>query len=760
MDVTPFRLRQVSKAGAIPPRALDGGVRVFMSMKNLKSLGLDIGDYVLLQQPDHSPKAVGVAWNLKADSKDQARVACIEEPIRDLFGLKMEEKVTISKFEPQRLQHAHKIVVQELEPGSSVLPREALEFWAKVALCGLDFVAPSGTFAVTHPRSGRKTRYSISQVEPAAEESPAPFYCDHKSEVSLLEPGQAPATKAPQEPTNFLINTDCIGGLHRQILELNERLATLTNKLHRERYPSALRRSTGILLHGPTGTGKSLLTRQLSQASWRKVITVDEPAGSLEKSQNVVRKAFDEAVKAQPSLLIFDKLEHFAPRNEEGASSRVNLARCIAAEVEKLGTARVLVVGTTTKLIDVDPALRTHDLFEDEVEIPVPDIKSRVEILKVIQDREWPIPNSVAEEIGRRTHGFVGRDLFALYKKALKRAVDRHFGHFKPASTNDLEHSFDAMRIEDEEDETTTLEPVNVELKDFEAALLQVRPTAMNEVFIETPKVRWGDIGGSESVKQALREVTEWPFNHENKMDALKVLPQRGILLYGPPGCSKTLCAKAIATESSLNFLAVKGAELTSMYVGETERAVRDVFSKARAAAPSILFFDEVDSIAASRTSGSHLSGMNVLTTLLNEMDGIESLQGVLVLAATNRPEILDPALMRPGRFDAILYVGPPGLEARRQILNIGMRGRPVGDDVDFEVLAQKLEGYSGAEIVEVCAEAARTTLRKWIGEGGSDVQHIGLSEFEVALEKVPKRITSEMLEAYEEWTVGDVKRL
>ncbi|KAK8169623.1 AAA family ATPase [Phyllosticta citrichinensis] len=786
MDITPFRLRWASAKASTPPRALDaGGLRVLMSMKNLKSLGLEIGDYCLLDQPNGNPKAVGVAWNTKADPKDQNRIAFIEEPLKDLFGLKLEDKVTVSKFEPQRLRHAQKIHIQELEPGSIRLPNEALELLAKVALWSLDAVLPNGTFAVTHPRSGRKVRFLISQVEPPAEEPHVPYYCDYKSEVCLLEAGQAVSTTTAQEPTKFKISAEGIGGLHRQVLELNERLMALTNTLRRQKYPTILNTSTGVLIHGPSGTGKSLLLRRLSEAPWRKVINVEEPAGSSEKSHSALRKAFDEAVKAQPSLLVFEKLENFAPRIEDGASSRVSLAGCIAAEIEKLGTARVMVVGTTTKLVNVDPALRTPQHFSDEIEVPVPESGARVEILKVLQDQDWPIRDWVADEIGGRTHGFVGRDLAALYKKALKRAVERLFEQEKHSSADGLEQSFDAMKIQEQEEEDTQKqrqeqedaqepvgsvlddedfvyqEPAQVKLEDFEAALLQVRPTAMNEVFLETPKVRWSDIGGSDSVKQALREVTEWPYRYADDMGTLDLQPQRGILLYGPPGCSKTLCAKAIATESSLNFLAVKGAELTSMYVGETERAVRDVFSKARAASPSILFFDEIDSIAASRTSGSHLSGMNVLTTLLNEMDGIESLKGVLVLAATNRPEILDPALMRPGRFDAILYVGPPGLEARRQILNVaGMRRRPLGDDVNLDVLAERLEGYSGAEIVEVCAEAARTRLRRRIEKKDTGIPYVESADFEAALEKVPKRITAEMVEAYEQWSVGDVKRL
>jgi AAA family ATPase len=307
-------------------------------------------------------------------------------------------------------------------------------------------------------------------------------------------------------------------------------------------------------------------------------------------------------------------------------------------------------------------------------------------------------------------------------------------------------------------------------MDEYERALLEVRPTAMKEVFLEKPNVRWSDIGGSGNVKETLDEVVEWPFKHPALMKELNVEPQKGILFYGPPGCSKTLTAKAIATSSGLNFIAVKGAELTSMYVGESERAVREVFRKARAAAPSIIFFDEIDSIASERDSAG-TKGLNVLTTLLNEMDGIETLKGVLVLAATNKPEMLDPALLRPGRFDSLIYVAPPNEAARKEIFRIRTRAVPIAEDVDIDILADQTEGFSGAEVVNICSEAARATMRRCVAQGeaitgrvdGRDADEnvkVSKEDFDAAMRNAVRRITPEMLESYENWKNGLSKNL
>ncbi|KAF2086572.1 AAA-domain-containing protein [Saccharata proteae CBS 121410] len=697
-DISPFTLQRKQAAAARTTQStnsLHGGLRVSLSMKNLKATGLEHGDYCRLQMPDGS-QAICVAVFSKA-ADPQKKVAIIDEPsLQELYGLKHGERAVISKLEPQVLMRAERVYVKAIDPVDD-LPK----------------------------------------------------------------------------PESFEIDAEGIGGLQKQLNYLNEQLRTLTWEIRRQKYPSSLLRSTGVLLHGSKGTGKSLLLSKLADAPWNSIFRAHELlAGTSEKRQSTLRKIFEDAKAHQPSLILFDKLEAFFPRNDDGVSV---LATCLANEVEKLGTAQVLIVGTTTRLVDVDATLRNTDVFSLEIEVPVPDGNARVAILKVLERQGWPIANEVAETIGGRTHGFVGRDLRALYENALKNACDRHidleeYAQLKgsstecdgiPASTRQegLQEATPPPEPEPSKEREVEEQAMEVLLRDFEAALQVVRPTAMNEVFLETPKVRWSDIGGSESVKEALTEVTEWPFKHAATMEEFNIEPERGILLYGPPGCSKTLCAKAVATESDLNFLAVKGAELTSMYVGETERAVREVFRKARAASPSIIFFDEIDSIAASRESGKQLSGLNVLTTLLNEMDGIESMKGVLVLAATNRPDVLDPAIMRPGRFGSILYVGPPNLEARRQILAIGTRKRPLAGDVELDELAALTDGYSGAEIIEICGKAAKATIKDRFKNG--DDRKIGLEHFMDALQRTPRAITAEMTSSYENWSLGDaIKKL
>ncbi|KAG9975153.1 AAA-domain-containing protein, partial [Aureobasidium melanogenum] len=377
-----------------------------------------------------------------------------------------------------------------------------------------------------------------------------------------------------------------------------------------------------------------------------------------------------------------DNLEAIAGTQQRDFTAS-NLAPALVAELDRLRNTHVLVVAAAHNPNDIDKSLRTPGRLRYEIEIPIPDMRARIQILKVMQGETGTA--ELAETIGERTHGFVGQDLEALFNNALEHALDR----YQETTTNWLP----IQRTGDDDDSQRTLVngmqncsiidrprtsdtddtddgDLQVTLADYEKALLEVRPTAMREIFLETPKVLWSDIGGSGDVKKTLNEVVEWPLKFEQHMQALSLTPQKGILFYGPPGCSKTLTAKAVATESGLNFIAVKGAELTSMYVGESERSVREVFRKARAAAPSIIFFDEIDSIGSERDS-SGTKGLNVLTTLLNEMDGIESLKGVLVLAATNKPEVLDPALLRPGRFDSLIYISPPSQSARKEILRI-----------------------------------------------------------------------------------------
>lgn len=492
----------------------------------------------------------------------------------------------------------------------------------------------------------------------------------------------------------------------------------------------------------------------------------------MSKNSQTMRGLFDEAIAYQPSLVIMDNLEAIAGSNQRDTYG--SLTSILVNELDRVKNTQVLVVAATHSPNEIDKSLRTPGRFRYEIEVPIPDVKARVEILKALHGARTE-DDTIAELVGERTHGYVGQDLEALYNNALEHAVDRYLDGFsdwvaiedstpeRDSSSTLVSHeSSTGEPTEDQAAAEEVVADIRATLDDYERALLDIRPTAMKEVFLEKPNVRWSDIGGSEDVKTVLNEVVEWPLRYSRDLELLNLEPQKGILFYGPPGCSKTLTAKAIATSSGLNFIAVKGAELTSMYVGESERAVREVFRKARAAAPSIIFFDEIDSIGSERDSAG-TKGLNVLTTLLNEMDGIESLKGVLVLAATNKPEVLDPALLRPGRFDSLIYIAPPNESARKEILSIRTRSVPLARDVDIDALARVTEGYSGAEVVNICLEAARSTMRRRVtalttGIENGDVTSnadVSQSDFDAALEKAVRRITPEMTASYERWKNG-----
>ncbi|WVN86229.1 uncharacterized protein L203_101390 [Cryptococcus depauperatus CBS 7841] len=371
----------------------------------------------------------------------------------------------------------------------------------------------------------------------------------------------------------------------------------------------------------------------------------------------------------------------------------------------------------------IDPALRRPGRFDREIEIGIPDIKGRQEILEILLSK---VPHSLTRQdissLATRTHGYVGADLFSLVRESASTAISRHYNTLS----------------------TTVPEPLLTNI-DINTTMPSIRPSAMREVFVETPAVRWSDIGGQQEVKQKLKECIEWPLTHQETFKRLGVEAPRGVLLYGPPGCSKTMTAKALATESGINFLAVKGPELLNKYVGESERAVREIFRKARAASPSIIFFDEIDALGSARSNDAAHSG--VLTSLLNEMDGVEELSGVTVVAATNRPDMLDAALMRPGRLDRILYVGPPDLETRMEILRIKLATMAVEEGVDVEELARITRGCSGAEVVSICQDAALAAMNEDI-----NAPYVKKSHLVHSAKTVRRRITSEIMEFFEEW--------
>ncbi|RLI96584.1 MAG: hypothetical protein DRP00_05140, partial [Candidatus Aenigmatarchaeota archaeon] len=450
------------------------------------------------------------------------------------------------------------------------------------------------------------------------------------------------------------------------------------------------------------------------------------------QSEENLRKIFEEAEKNAPAIIFIDEIDAIAPKREEvsGEVERRVVSQLLTLMDGLKSRGKVVVIAATNRPNAIDPALRRPGRFDREIEVPVPDRNGRLEILK-IHTRNMPLAKDVdLNWVADVTHGYVGADLMALCKEAAMSALRRVLPEIKWKEEGELPKEI--------------IEKLVVTKKDFENALKLVEPSAMREVLVEVPKVKWNDIGDLEEVKQQLREMVEWPLKYPESFKKLGIEPPKGILLYGPPGTGKTLLAKAVANESGANFIAIKGPELLSKWFGESERRIRELFKRARQVAPSIIFFDEIDAMAPKRGFGLHEATERIVSQLLTEMSGIEEAKGVVIIAATNRPDLVDPALLRPGRIDKLILVPAPDERGRLEIFKIHTRGMPLAKDVDLKVLAKKTEGYSGADIEAVCREAAMNALRENI-----KAKEVKMKHFEEALKKIGPSITKEMMDYY-----------
>ncbi len=492
----------------------------------------------------------------------------------------------------------------------------------------------------------------------------------------------------------------------------------------------------GILLYGPPGCGKTLLAKAVANETDAYFIAINGPeimSKFYGESEQRLREIFKEAEENAPSIIFIDEIDAIAPKREEvtGEVEKRVVAQLLALMDGLESRGDVIVIAATNRPNALDPALRRPGRFDREIEIGIPDKKGRKEILQV-HTRNMPLSDSVdLDRLAEITHGFTGADLAALCREAAMHALRR----FLPK-----------IDLEREQIPREILEQLKVDMNDFMEALKDVQPSAMREVYVEVPEVHWNDIGGLENVKQQLREAVEWPLRHPDWFEEMGVEPPRGILLYGPPGCGKTLLAKAVATESEANFISIRGPEIFSKWVGESERAIRDIFRRARQVAPAIIFIDEIDSIAPRRGLYSS-SGVEekVVNQLLTEMDGIAPLKNVVVIGATNRPDILDPALLRPGRFDRLIYVPPPDARARLEILKVHTRKMPLAKDVDLDGIVKMTEGYSGADLAALCREAALAALR----EAGKPTK-VHMRHFEQAMKAIKPSLDPEEIKKYE----------
>jgi transitional endoplasmic reticulum ATPase len=541
---------------------------------------------------------------------------------------------------------------------------------------------------------------------------------------------------APEKKGIPRITYEDIGGLHEEVQRIREMVELPL------RHPELFQRlgiepPKGVLLHGPPGCGKTLLAKAVANEANAYFININGPeimSKFYGESEARLREIFQKAQENAPSIIFIDEIDAIAPKREEvvGEVEKRVVAQLLALMDGLQTRGNVIVIGATNVPNMLDPALRRPGRFDREIEIGVPDKDGRFEIL-LIHTRGMPLAKDVdLKKLADITHGYTGADIAALCREAAMKALRRYLPNI------DLEQERIPPQI---------LEAMEIRMDDFMAAYREITPTAMREVFIEIPNVRWDDIGGLDRVKKELREAVEWPLKYPQAFERVGISPPRGILLYGPPGCGKTLLAKAVASESESNFITIKGPEVFSKWVGESERAVREVFRKARMASPAIIFFDEFDALVPRRGMGYADQGVSerVISQLLTEMDGIIGLENIVVIGATNRPDILDPAVLRPGRFDKLIYVPSPDEKARLEIFRVYTKNMPLTGEVSIEALASLTKGYSGADIEAVCREAGLNALRKNI-----NTKEVSMEDFREALARIGPSITPEMEKFYE----------
>ena len=549
-----------------------------------------------------------------------------------------------------------------------------------------------------------------------------------RTEIVLLEKPSKSVRSVKATGTTY----ENVGGLRTEVQRVRE-MIELPMKHPEVFLKLGIEPPKGVLLYGPPGTGKTLIAKAVANESGASFFSLAGPeimSKYYGESEQRLREIFEEAQKAAPSIIFIDEIDSIAPKRGEvsGEVERRVVAQLLAMMDGLKERGQVVVIGATNREEAIDPALRRPGRFDREIEIGVPDRSGRVEILQ-IHMRNMPIAEDVSlDSLADRTHGFVGADVNALCKEAAMKAVRRYLPD---------------LTTEDEIPQEI-VEKMEVMSDDFEEALKEIEPSAMREVLVEVPHVTWTDLGGLGLLKQELIESIEWPLKRPEKFREMGIRPPKGILLYGPPGTGKTMIAQAIANETNANFISVRGPQMLSKWVGESEKAIREIFRKARQVSPSIIFFDELDSIAPMRgmDEGSHVME-RVVNQLLAEMDGLETLKDVVVIAATNRPDILDPALLRSGRFDRLLMVGAPDKLGRHEILKIHTAKIPNSQDVSLEELAEMTEGYVGSDLDSLCREAAMLAMRE-------DAARVDMNHYLEALKKVRPSIEENMISYYE----------
>jgi len=684
----------------------------------MRELELDAGDFIEIR----GFKGVAYAQVWPSYAEDEGRdVIRIDGYMREVLGVGIGDIVTISK--------AHNVVPGErvvLAPTEDFIPHEYTGYIAEHIKSEMLNKPLARGEVILVPIYAGALRLAVISTSP----STAVYITEKTSIVIKPEPVKELAERIPRVTWEDIGDLEEAKARLREIVELPMRHPELFRHL-------GIEPPKGVLLYGPPGVGKTLLAKALANEVGAYFIAINGPeimSKFYGESEQRLREIFEEARKNAPAIIFIDEIDAIAPKREEvvGEVEKRVVAQLLTLMDGLAERGRVIVIGATNRPDALDPALRRPGRFDREIEIPPPDKKARREILAV-HTRSVPLEDDVnLDRIAEMTHGYTGADLAALVKEAAMNALRRFL----------MEKNVDLSKPIPSE----LLRTLKVNMNDFIQAMNMVHPSLMREVFVEVPEVRWSDIGGLEDVKQQLREAVEWPLKYQDVFEKMGIRPPKGILLYGPPGVGKTLLAKAAATESGANFIAVNGPEVLSKWVGESERAIREIFRKARMVAPAIIFLDEIDSIAPARGSRVDAGVTDrIVNQLLTEMDGIKPLRGVVVIAATNRPDLLDPALLRPGRFDRIIKVPPPDRKARLEILKIHTRKVPLAPDVDLEKLADMTNGFTGADLEALVREAVMLALREKL-----EAREVSMKYFLEALKVVKPSLSEDVMEKYQ----------
>jgi transitional endoplasmic reticulum ATPase len=705
---------RVSKA--IPSDVGHGRARI--SGEN--DLGLKPGDIVEIKGEKRSTAAI--YWRSRPEDA-KMEIIRIDGIIRKNAGVSLGDRVTVSKVEAKECTKL--ILSPVMANKQKVKFGPGIEGFARRGLSKRPVVQGDRIFIPGMTLFAEALPFAVLQTTPKGI-----VKVTNDTDIVIKDEAIDDVDVGQSEGITY----EDIGGIGQQLQKVREMIELPL------KHPELFRRlgidpPKGVLLHGPPGTGKTMIAKAVAtevNAHFKSINGPEIISKYYGESEKQLREIFDEAAENAPAIIFIDEIDSICPKREEvsGEVERRVVAQMLTLMDGMEGRDNVVVIGATNRRDALDPALRRPGRFDREIEIGVPDREGRSEIMDV-HTRQMPISDDFELEwVLDNTYGFVGADLAALARESAMKALRRYLPE---------------MDLEEETIPPEVLEKMEVRMDDFREAIKDIEPSALREIYVEIPKVTWGEVGGLEEVKDRLKESVEWPLTKPELFEHFGIKPPRGIVLFGAPGTGKTLLAKAIANEAQANFISIKGPEMISKWVGESERAVREIFKKAKQSAPAIIFLDEFESIASRRSSsgteGSDVSN-RVVNQLLASMDGVDSLDGVIVVAATNRPEMLDPALMRSGRFERVLHVPPPDAGARETIFNIHSQGMPLSK-FSLKDIIGGLDGFTGADIESVCREAALICMR-------ANKKKVTKTHFEEAIKRVRPTVTPEMLAYYQ----------